>query len=663
MSRAMCGIVLVFAWHGAVAQTPANFDAAAAFGARPQILGMTLSPDGQRVAYIAPREGQGSALIILELKPDAHPTQVSMASGKPERFGSCTWVSNDRLVCSVWGIIKRDTRVDGLWPISRLLVINRTNGMVNMLSNEPTHGTHGPMLQGGQIIDWLPDQDGAVLVERDYRSDVSAASLIGSSLQGWGVDWVDTRTMAHKMIEKPVRDVSSFISDGHGTVRISGRMTSDVDGMMTGVMHYAYRKTEGGPWEPLSIYDSEKREGFDPIAVDHEQNIAYGYKKLDGRMALYSLTLDGSLQEKLLFASPEVDVGRLMTIGRRHRVVGVDYSTEYLHSVYFDPELEKITESLRRALPGRPSLSVVDSNVDENVLLIRAGSDSDPGHYYVFDRQAKQLHPFLPVRGELEGIQLATVKPMSYSAADGTSIPGYLTLPPGHEDAKGLPAVVLPHGGPSSRDYGGFNWLPQFLASRGYAVLQPNFRGSDGYGDAWLQKNGFKSWRTSIGDILDAGHWLVNQGIADPAKIFVMGWSYGGYAALQSAVVEPGFFKAVIAIAPVTDLDQLKEEHRHWTSFALIKEEVGDGPHVREGSPALHADKIKVPVLLFHASFDRNVGIAQSKLMDSRLAAAGAQHELVTWDNLDHQLDDSAARTQMLRKSDQFLRDAVKPSQ
>jgi dipeptidyl aminopeptidase/acylaminoacyl peptidase len=243
--------------------------------------------------------------------------------------------------------------------------------------------------------------------------------------------------------------------------------------------------------------------------------------------------------------------------------------------------------------------------------------------------------------------------------ADGTSIPGYLTLPPGVETAKDLPAIVMPHGGPSARDYWRFDWLAQFYASRGYVVLQPNFRGSTGYGEDFFHQNGFRSWPTAIGDVLDAGKWLVAQGMARADRLAIVGWSYGGYAALQSAVVDPSVFKAIVAIAPVTDLPDLKEKYRNWSNFVLASREIGEGPHVREGSPALNAGKIKVPVLLFHGEMDRNVPIQQSKEMADRLASAGVPHELVTWPDLDHQLEDSEARAEMLRKSDAFLRRAL----
>jgi dipeptidyl aminopeptidase/acylaminoacyl peptidase len=263
------------------------------------------------------------------------------------------------------------------------------------------------------------------------------------------------------------------------------------------------------------------------------------------------------------------------------------------------------------------------------------------------------------VREPLRDLPLSQVKPITYPAADGTQIPGYLTLPVGHEDAKGLPAIVMPHGGPSARDEWGFDWLAQFYAARGFAVLQPNFRGSAGYGDEWFAKNGFRSWSVAVGDVLDAGRWLVHEGIADPAKLAIVGWSYGGYAALQSAVVDPRLYKAVVAIAPVTDLAALKQEHRDWSNYYLVSDFVGDGSYMHEGSPVEHADRIKVPVMLFHGANDRNVSVEQSKRMSEKLKAAGDKCELVTWPELDHQLEDAAARAQMLRSSDEFLRQAL----
>jgi dipeptidyl aminopeptidase/acylaminoacyl peptidase len=423
----------------------------------------------------------------------------------------------------------------------------------------------------------------------------------------------------------------------------------------TGVIINLYRLPGSREWRTLGEYNVNEGSGFDIYAVDRDLNVAYGFKKKDGRKALYSVALDASRHEDLIYARPDVDVDALIRIGRRQHVVGTSYALETRKTEFFAPDIRSLVASLSKALP-QSALQVTQASVDEQEMLVFAGSDRDPGVYYIFDRPAHRLETFLVARSQLEGATLATMKPVSYSASDGTSIPAYLTLPPGRENARGLPAIVMPHGGPSSRDEWGFSWLSQFYAALGFAVLQPNFRGSSGYGDAWFQKNGFRSWPIAIGDVLDAGRWLVHEGIADPSKLAVVGWSYGGYAALQSAVVDSTVFKAVVAIAPVTDLPALKAERFHWSDYDLVSHFVGDGPQIHEGSPLEHADKIKVPVMLFHGDFDGNVSVEQSKRMAARLRSAGGRCELITWPDLDHQLEDSGARAQMLRKSDEFLR-------
>jgi dipeptidyl aminopeptidase/acylaminoacyl peptidase len=634
------------------------FDAAKAFGARPSVEDLSLSPDGMSVAIVAPTSGQGSVVIVQSLASGASRASKGIlgASGKPERLGGCDWVSNQRLVCVVYGVVPSSL----LEPVhfTRLVAVNTDGTQLKMLSNTSNQYTRGFLLGGGQVVDWLPDEDNAVLMTRLYLPDDHIGSHVGSTKEGVAVERVDTLTLVSRTLEQPRDAAVDYISDGRGNIRIVGVKSRHgaLGGYESGNIAYYYRKTDSRDWLPMGEVVGEEHNGFEPVAVDHDANLAYGYKKLDGRRALYTVALDGSLKEELVYARPDVDVGGLNRIGRRHRIVGVSYSDEFSHYHFLDPDFEKLLASLAKALPGQPSLWITDSSLDESKLLLRAGSDTDPGVYYLFDKKLRQLQTLLVARGQLEGVKLASVKPIHYQAADGTMIPGYLTLPPGVDTPKDLPAIVMPHGGPGARDYWRFDWLAQFYASRGYVVLQPNFRGSRGYGDDFFKKNGFRSWPTAIGDVLDAGKWLVAQGIASADKLAVVGWSYGGYAALQSAVVDPSVFKAVIAIAPVTDLPELKEQHRQWSDFLVVSREIGEGPHVREGSPALNAAKIKVPVLLFHGEMDRNVLIRQSKEMADRLASAGVPHELVTWPDLDHQLDDSAVRAEMLRKSDAFLR-------
>lgn len=634
------------------AQAAAPFDPAAAFGSRPSIVGLSMSPDGKRVAYLVPTAGQGAALYTLGLEKGAKAKGVTLVDGKPDRFRRCSWVANDRLVCTIFGVV-RDP-ILGLVLKTRLIAIDADGANIQFLSTKENSYSRGWQLSGGEILDWLPDEAGSVLMARVYLPDDHVGSHLGSSAEGLGVDRIDTRTLSVSHVESPKPFVIEYLTDGRGVVRIEGSRQTRAD-YDTGLIHYSYRTANSREWKKLSDFNSVSGDGFEPFAVDHDLNVAYGLKKKDGRSALYTVSLDDALHEELVYSRADVDVDELIRIGRRQRVVGASYATDTRHAEYLSADVKQMLSTLSKALPG-VQLQVVDSSTDENRMLLFAGSDTDPGVYYMLDRQSHQLQTFLVVRDPLEDVKLANVKAIAYPAGDGIMIPAYLTLPPGRADAKGLPAIVLPHGGPSARDEWGFDWLSQFLANRGFAVLQPNFRGSSGYGDAWFQQNGFRSWPVAIGDILAGGQWLVAQGIADPAKLAVVGWSYGGYAALQSAVVDAQVFKAVVAIAPVTDLAALKDESRHFTDFAVVSQFIGDGPHMHEGSPIEHADKIKVPVLLFHGEFDRNVSVNQSRRMADRLKAAGASCELVTWDHLDHDLDDSAARTEMLRKTDAFLR-------
>jgi len=658
MLKALATLAILGVCAPSLAEDAKPFDAAAAFGARPSIADMSLSPDGQSVAYITPTDGQGASVYTLSLAKGASPKLALRATGKPDRIANCAWASNERVVCDVYAILKDPTL--RFVPYSRVVAMNADGTGFQLLSKRDSFYAHGLQLGGGNVVDWLPEEHGAVLMTRVYLPDDHLGTRFGSKNRGLGVDWVDTQTLAVKPIEVPRQDAAGYLTDGRGMVRIVALRQGTGKFMYqdNGIIEYQYRPPGSRDWKKLSEYNYVERTGFRPAAIDPDLNVAYGFKKKDGRMAAYTVSLDDSLREELVYANPDVDVDRLMQIGRRRHVVGVTYVTETPHTIYFSAPIQQMLAALHKALPQQPLLRVGDSSTDENTMLIFAGSDSDPGVYYIFDRKAHQLQTFLVVRSALEGVKLGSVKSITYPAADGVMVPGYLTLPPGKETAKGLPAIVLPHGGPNARDEWGFDWLSQFFAARGYAVLQPNFRGSTGYGDAWFQKNGFRSWQVAIGDVVAAGRWLVSEGIADPAKLGIFGWSYGGYAALQSAVMDPGVFKAVVAVAPVTDLAALKEESRNWSNYELISEMVGEGASMHEGSPAEHADKIKAPVLLFHGGFDRNVSIEESKLMCSRLTSVGGKCELVTWDELDHYLDDSSARTQMLRKSDEFLRSA-----
>ncbi len=634
---------------------PANDlpDPAAAFGARESVEGIRISPDGRRIAYVAPAQsGQGSGLYIVDLASGSS-SIAARADGQSQRLGGCGWVSNERLICSLFAMRRLGTE---LVTASRLIALDADGRNVQQLGERESFYQRYARLWRGGVVDWLPGENGAILFGQNFIPEQRQNTRLERREEGYGVVRLDTRTLDSRRVVPPRPYAVDYISDGRGEVRIMGTQPPrGATGQASNEIRYQYRPRGSDEWRELVTYNQLTRDGILPVAADPQLDAAYVFEKLDGRMALYRVALDGSGRREMLVSHPRVDVDRLLQIGRAGRVVGASFVTDRRQAVLFDPDMRTLAEQLSRAIPNLPLIRFVDSSEDERLLLIWAGSDTDPGRYFTYDKQTRRLNEIMLARPQLEGVVLAPVRPVTYRPADGTAIPAYLTLPTGGS-GRGLPAIVMPHGGPGARDEWGFDWLAQYFAHRGFAVLQPNFRGSAGYGDQWFQENGFQSWRTAVGDVNDAGRWLVAEGIADPARLAIVGWSYGGYAALQANVLDPNLFKAVVAIAPVTDLNLLKEEWRNWSNFATTRDFVGAGPHVRQGSPAQNAEAIRAPVLMFHGELDRNVGVAQSRLMRQRLQGAGRAGELVVFPELDHYLEDSESRARMLRESDAFLR-------
>lgn len=626
--------------------------AAAAFGARERVIDASLSPDGSKVAMVSPGPKQSTVVQVLDLKTGSAKA-INYANGDPMTLTSCGWASNTRLVCSLYGVSNREGGWDGY---SRLIALDADGA--NPLPLGVMQTTQDYISRSdGYVLDWRDGASDKVLVARNYVPMKANMSTVGSKAQGLAVDLLDTRTGKADHLESADPIVGQYISDGQGKVRIKAAYEAFRYGwQQNGKVSFYYRAVGSNDWKPFSIYSQVDETGMVPLAVDGTANVAYVREKVKGRDAIYRVALDGSMKKELAFADPDVDVNGVVTVGRRGRVVGVTFSKERREVQYFDPEYGKLVINLGKALPSLPLINIIDSSADEKVHLVYASSDTDAGRYFLYDATKKSLSPLGADRPELAGTKLGPMQAITYQATDGTAIPAYLTLPAG-SSGKRLPAIVMPHGGPASRDEWGFDWLSQFFAARGYAVIQPNYRGSSGYGQDWFKDNGFKSWKIAIGDVNDAGRWLVKQGIADPAKLAIVGWSYGGYAALQSQVVDPDLFKAAIAIAPVTDLGQLRGEIAAYNRIA--RDYIGEGSHLAEGSPARHANVFKAPVLMFHGTKDINVSVNESKLMDKQLRGAGKKSQLIVYPMIDHQLRDSEVRTDMLTKADAFLTKAL----
>jgi hypothetical protein len=496
---------------------------AKAFGARRSVSAPDLSRDGASVIYLTPGPGRKTVAVVGDLTSGQFRI-VTRTDGNPESLDWCSFASSTRAVCRFGGLVPWQGSVENGAPVgfSRLVALD-LDGTHPKLLGQPEVSTDEWIRQyDAQIIDWLVGSDGQVLVNRLYVPEANTVGkLIYRTKKGWGVDRLDVTSLKSDRVEEP-RISAGYQTDGLGHVRLMSIFGERNSGILTGQIKYLYRTSGSRDWKDLVTVTNMVDPEFVPLEIDSSIDSLYALKKKDGRYALYAIKLDGTMVETLVAENPRVDIDSVVRIGEGQKVIGYTYVEEMRETVYLDPEFKQMAESLSKALPKLPLIYVEGASRDARKLLILATSASDPGRYYVFDRDHKTLAPAMVARPELEGRVMGTVKPVTIAGDGSVSIPGYLTVPAGKE-AKGLPLVVMPHGGPGARDEWRFDWLAQFLAARGYAVLQPEYRGSAGYGDAWLNKNGFKNWRTAIGDINAAARWAGTQGIADPNRVAILG--------------------------------------------------------------------------------------------------------------------------------------------
>lgn len=638
------------------AADPALTADAVAFGAREAAQNMDLSPSGSKIVMIEPGPGASSRAKVFDLVTGQASVALS-TSGLPDSLRWCGFASETQLVCRYGGTADYNGSMVGY---SRLLTVAADGSNLKQLGQARSWYDGSLRQFDGALLDWLPSETGMILMAREYVPEEGKIdSLVKRSGEGTGVDRVDLARLKFTRVEAPKKGVWSYLTDGRGAVRlmaIAGK--SGLSEQISGKLDYSYRRVGAKDWTPLGSYDERSRSGLTPLAIDAESDSLYVLKDKGGRDALYRIKLDATRAETLIAADPAVDIDNVIRFGRGQRVVGYSFADTSRRAVYFDPEFAALAASLGKAIKGSPQVDFVGSSRDGAKLLILLSGDTEPGRYYVFERATKRLNEIALARPELEKRSLAQVQSITYRTADGATIPAYLTLPPGR-DAKNLPTVVLPHGGPEARDEWGFDWLAQFLAGQGYAVLQPNYRGSSGYGRAFRNESAFRNWKTAVSDIGAGARHLASQGIADPQRTAILGWSYGGYAALQGAAVDPSLYKAVVAIAPVTDLSLLKFQASGFNNSSLVDEMVGSGANASTGSPLRNAAAINAPVLLVHGDMDANVGILHSEKMNAALVSAGKRTELIRFKGLDHSLDDSNARVRMLTRIGEFLQTAI----
>jgi dipeptidyl aminopeptidase/acylaminoacyl peptidase len=342
----------------------------------------------------------------------------------------------------------------------------------------------------------------------------------------------------------------------------------------------------------------------------------------------------------LIFAHPNVDVDQLVFDETRRKLVAVTYIEDEPKRHFLDADAEREQAAIDHALPDAYN-EVVSQNTEQTRAIVEISDDTHPPRYYAFirDAQPKRLFFLLALYPDLRPEDLAPMRAVAYPARDGLMIPAYLTIPRGLEP-KRLPVIVCPHGGPGERNYRRFDPEMQFLANRGFAVFQMNFRGSSGYGDQFRER-GYRQWGLAMqDDVTDGVKWLIAQGIADPDRIGVYGSSYGGYAALMALVKTPELFRAGASYAGVSSLPTLLSDDQWYMLEDVDKRQIGGGwsdrQRLKDTSPVYNAARIRAPVLLAHGEDDERVHVKHSRMMAKALRSAGKEVEYLEFPHEHH---------------------------
>ncbi|PWT80769.1 MAG: S9 family peptidase, partial [Acidobacteria bacterium] len=426
-------------------------------------------------------------------------------------------------------------------------------------------------------------------------------------------------------------------------------------GVNTGLL---YRKTEEDSWG--TILTTSFKEVFSPEFFTFDNKNLFGVSNIGrDKTAVVEFDLETARETRLLFEDPEVDVSGLYYSKKRKVITSVSYTTWKEQRQYFDSFTAELYKTLEQRLPGY-DVYITSSNRNEDVFIVRTVTDRSLGSFYLFDSTSGELRKLADRNPWLREEELAEMKPISYASRDGLVIHGYLTLPVGAL-AKNLPVVVNPHGGPWARDQWGFNPEVQFLANRGYGVLQMNFRGSTGYGRKFWEA-GFKQWGLQMqDDISDGVKWLIDQGVADPVRIAIYGGSYGGYAVLSGLTKTPDLYAAGVDYVGVSNLFTfMKTVPPYWKPFLeMMYEMVGDPEKDKklfeENSPALNADKIKAPLFVAQGAKDPRVNIEESNQIVRALQQHGVDVEYMVKENEGHGFQNEENRFSFYEAMEKFL--------
>jgi dipeptidyl aminopeptidase/acylaminoacyl peptidase len=491
-----------------------------------------------------------------------------------------------------------------------------------------------------QVVDDLPDDDQHLLVSHNRRDP-----------QVFDVFRINVKTGEERLVAQNPGNITGWLTDHAGRLRVA----MATDGVTSSLL---YRASEQEPFK--TILTTSFKETVAPLFFTFDdQRLYVASNRGRDKTAIFEFDPVTAKEGKLLFEHPEVDVEGLSYSRKRKVLTRISYTTWKDQRVFLDADTEAMYKAVEAKLPGYEVAFTAGTKAEDKFIVVTY-NDRTQGKRYLYDRASGKLDYLAEVAPWLKEQDLAEMKPVSYTSRDGLTINGYLTLPKGVAPSK-LPVVVNPHGGPWARDSWGYNAEAQFLANRGFAVFQPNFRGSTGYGRKFWEAS-FKQWGRSMqDDVSDGVQWLVKQGIADPKRIAIYGGSYGGYSALAGAAFTPDLYAAVVDYVGVSNLFTFMETiPPYWKPFlAMMHEMVGDPVQdkalLTEFSPAFHVDRIRAPLFIAQGANDPRVNKAESDQVVAALKKRGVTVEYLVKDNEGHGFQNEENRLEFYTAMERFL--------
>jgi len=589
------------------------------FFRNPEIVAFQLSPDGQYLAFLKPWQTR----LNVHVQKIGEGEERRITSAAERDIAGYIWASSSRIA------YVQDKGGDENF---RLYAVNIDG------SNERDLTPFEKVRV--QLIDDLKDDDEHILAGMNRRDP-----------RFFDAYRINVLTGEMEMIAQNPGNIVGWETDHEGKLRVA----TTYDGVNRSLL---YRDTDKDDFQVLLT--TSFKETLAPLFFTYDNRNLYVASNIGrDKTAIYEYDVKEKKQTTLLYENPDVDVENLLRSDKRKIVTGVAYYTDKRQYHFLDEERAKLQQDVESRLLGY-EVALAGMSRDETKALVYAGSDRTLGSYYFYDRATSDFRKLADVGPWLVESELAEMKPITYTSRDGLTIHGYLTLPQGLKP-KRLPVVVNPHGGPWGRDVWGYNPEVQFLANRGYAVLQVNFRTSTGYGRQFWEA-GFKQWGLKIqDDITDGVKWLIDQGIADPKRVGIYGGSFGGYATLAGLAFTPDLYACGVDYVGVSNLFTLiKTIPPYWEPMRqMFYEMMGDPEKDKElyekVSPVFHADNIKVPVLVAQGANDPRVNKAESDQIVEALKKRGIEVVYMVKDNEGHGFQNEENRFDFYRAMEEFL--------